>query len=183
MVYASTFLVLTVAIGGISLAVAVFTRLAGYRTGATSPTSASSYAAYDSSPYEASHYAPMVRLLDAEEVEFLESQEGISANEISKFRQDRRLIFREYLSELAADFHRIHAQARMMVATAPEEHSDLVGMLMGQQLAFWKAMFMIECQLALEVVGVRNINPQPLVDLVNSFNLAVVRAEPGALLA
>jgi len=97
-----------------------------------------------SGDFSEERYAPMVRLLSVEDFEFLASQPGYRPEIALKLRRSRRRIFRLYLRELASDFHRLHARARKMVSESGEEHAALVGVLIRQQLTFWRTMLAIE---------------------------------------
>lgn len=70
-------------------------------------------------------------------------------------RRDRtqRRVVRVYLRETARDFRRLHAEARALVAESPEQYSDLVGVLMRQQVTFLRAMAGVEIRLALSAAG------------------------------
>jgi hypothetical protein len=98
-------------------------------------------------------YERMNRLLSPEDIEFLRSRPGITREAIRKFESDRYRIFRLYLKELAADFESLHAQARRLVAEAPQEHAPLVGLLMKQQIRFRAALAGVHFRLALHQTG------------------------------
>jgi hypothetical protein len=97
--------------------------------------------------FSLARYQPMNRLLSADDLEYLASQPGCRPGTIAQFKRDRRRIFRMYLRELAADFQALHVEARKMAAACPEQHSALVGSLLGQQVTFWKALLAIEVRL------------------------------------
>ncbi len=122
-------------------------------------------------------YEPMMRLLDPADFAFLARQPGAAeSGALEKMKRDRRRIFRTYLWELAADFREMHAQARELVAAAPEQHADLVGILLRQQVSFWAALGMIELELALDRMGLAAVNPQRLVAAAGSLRAALDRA-------
>jgi hypothetical protein len=89
-------------------------------------------------------YAPMVRMLAAEDFDFVASHPGYRVAIASKLRRSRRRVFRLYLRELAKDFHGLHALARQMAAVSGEERAGLVDGLIRQELAFWRTMIAIE---------------------------------------
>src|SRR5262249_19677529 len=98
----------------------------------------------DECAFSPERYEPMVRLLADDDFEFLEKQPGYRPEIGAKLRRERREIFRLYLKELARDFQSLHAAARKLVAECPEQHAELVGLLMRQQVTFWKALAGIE---------------------------------------
>jgi hypothetical protein len=94
-------------------------------------------------------------------------------------RVQRRKVFRAYLCELAYDFNRLHEEARLMVAVAPEEYSDLVGILMRAQVRFWSALAGVELRLALHTIGIGQINIRGLLTPLEALHSAVHRGTPG----
>jgi hypothetical protein len=121
-------------------------------------------------------YEPMLRLLGDEDFEFLASQPGYRPEIGKKLRRNRRHILRLYLRELAADFHRIHALARKIVAESPAENSNLVSVLMRQQIAFWRAMAILEFRLL--TPGLGQVDVRGLVEAIESMRLDVRRLAP-----
>jgi hypothetical protein len=111
---------------------------------------------------------------------FLKSQPGFRPELGKKFTQERRRIFRLYLQELARDFHRMHARARVMVASLPADHSPLVGMLIRQQVRFWYEMTAIELRLSLNWVGSASLNARGLIDALATMHTEINRATMAA---
>jgi hypothetical protein len=128
--------------------------------------------------FSLARYEPMTRLMDEGDLLFLKSQPGFRPELAKKFTQERRRIFRLYLQELAQDFHRLHAQARAMVASLPAEHSRLVGMLVRQQVRFWYEMTAIEMRLSLNWVGTgtRSLNARGLINALATMHAEISRA-------
>lgn len=126
--------------------------------------------------FQISRYAPMSRLLDPQEAEFLASQPGTTSKQVAAFRKERRRIFRLYLEELAADFRVLHREARVLASVSPEKNADLVGMLIRQQVSFWMAMLRVEGELVLDAAGVHRVNPAGLLENVAELHAAIVRA-------
>jgi hypothetical protein len=87
-------------------------------------------------------------LLSDEDFDFLASLPGYTPEIGEKLRRHHERILRLYLSELAQEFHSVHAEAREIVANAGEEHAPAVGLLMRQQVAFWQCMARIELSFA-----------------------------------
>lgn len=88
-------------------------------------------------------------LLSDEDFDFLASLPGYKPEIGKKLRLHHERILRLYLCELAQEFHSVHAEAREIVATAGEEHAPAVGLLMRQQVVFWRSMARIELSFAL----------------------------------
>src|SRR5215471_17551322 len=87
---------------------------------------------FDSTQYSLARYEPMGKLLREEDFRFLASQAGYRPEIGANLRRERRRIFRLYLRELSNDFHRLHAEARLIVAASPADHSELVALLLRQ---------------------------------------------------
>jgi hypothetical protein len=88
-------------------------------------------------------------LLSDEDFAFLASLPGYRPEIGEKLRRHHERILRLYLSELAQEFHKVHAEAKEIVSTAGEEHAPAVGLLMRQQLVFWRSMARIELSFAI----------------------------------
>jgi hypothetical protein len=119
-------------------------------------------------------YEPMARLLGDEDLDFLKSQPGFRPEVGKKFMRDRRRMFRMYLQELAKDFHRLHAQARELVATLPEEHSALVGVLLRSQVHFWYEMSALEMKLSFHWVS-SPVDGRALVEAISMMHAEINR--------
>jgi hypothetical protein len=92
-------------------------------------------------------YQPMGRLMAEDDLVFLKSQPGYRAEMGERWKRERRRIFRLYLAELKADFRRLHAQARELVAASGADSAGLVEVLMKQQLTFLMATTALEFRL------------------------------------
>jgi hypothetical protein len=140
--------VASVAVGSALLfaGVLIVVRLLAYRTVADR-------AQNETAGFSLARYEPMARLLLEEDFLFLASQPGYRPEIGAKWRRERQRIFRLYLRDLAQDFQRLHAEARAVVADSRAESSELVGVLMRQQIAFWRAMAGIELRLWMNQLG------------------------------
>jgi hypothetical protein len=123
--------------------------------------------------FSLARYEPMKRLLSEEDFEFLKRKPGVRPAMIRRLRTQRRKVFRAYLCELASDFNRLHRDARLMVATAPEQYSDLVGVLMGLQAQFWRALAAVELRLTVHALGVGRIDVSRLLGPLEVLHAAV----------
>lgn len=125
-------------------------------------------------------FEPMVRLLSEEDFLFLKAQPGFKPEIGKKFLRERRRIFRLYLRELAAEFHRLHAYARSIVATLPTENSALVGMLMRQQVRFWYEISALELRVSLGSLGA-SVDARGLVQAIGQMQAEISQlAAPAA---
>jgi hypothetical protein len=120
-------------------------------------------------------YAPMAHLAGDQDLEFLRKLPGYKPEMGRQFVRERRRLFRLYLKELAADFNVLHKAARQMIAHAPEEHADLVGILARHQMTFWRRLAVIEVQMALVPLGAHLPDVERLINGVAAVHQAVVR--------
>jgi len=114
--------------------------------------------------YSPERYSPMARLFSGADSDFV-ARYANCPKVSAKWQRAQRRIVRLYLKELAVDFHRIHREARAIVAHSPEQYADAIPRLFRQQVAFWRAVIWIELRLAVAAVpGLRlsGINPEPL---------------------
>lgn len=114
-------------------------------------------------------YQPMGRLMAEEDLVFLKSQPGYRAEMGVRWKRERRRIFRLYLAELKADFRRLHAQARELVAASGADSAALVEVLMKQQFTFLMATTALEFRLALQWIGIGRVDITPLIELVEAM--------------
>ena len=127
------------------------------------------------SEFSLARYEPMARLLSEEDFLFLSAQPGYRPEIGARLRRERRRIFRLYLRELTRDFHTLHARARRMVAHSSAEHSELVGLLMRQQVIFWRGLLAIELRLALSALGLGTVDVRGLVEAIEAMRLDLAR--------
>ena len=144
-------------------------RLSGYRA---SPGRDSGL----DSEFSLTRLSPMARLLGDEDLDFLRQFEQCRPRIVDRWDRDRRRIFRLYLREAASDFRRMHARARTLVAHAPEQQADLVGLLMRQQLTFWRALIGIELRLTFSGLGFGKVDGSRIANLLEAMQLEVNRS-------
>jgi len=127
-------------------------------------------------------YQPMGRLMAEEDLVFLKSQPGYRAEMGVRWKRERRRIFRLYLAELKADFRRLHAHARQLVAASGADSAALVEVLMKQQFTFLMATTALEFRLALQWIGVGRVDITPLIELVEAMRVDLAhRTAPHAV--
>ena len=131
--------------------------------------------------FSLARYEPMLRLLAAEDADFLRRETSCPPKMAAQWERDRRRIFGLYLKDLCADFRRLHARARVLVAESPEQYSDLVPLLMRQQIYFWRAMAGVELRLALSAVGLAHVDVRRLLEALEGMHSEILRlAAPAA---
>jgi len=134
----------------------------------------------DSSMVSLDRYAALSRLTAADDERFLRKLPGCTPEMVKRLRRDRRAILRAYLREVAGDFRSLHRAARRLVAEAPEEHAELVGVLFQQQVTFWRCLTLIEVRLALEPFGLPQVDVAPLLEVVEFLRSSVAGPAPAS---
>jgi len=122
-------------------------------------------------------YYPMNVLLSLDEENFLATLPGYRPEMRTRFRRDRRRIFRMYLRDLRRDFGRLHSQARALAAHSGAEGAGLVSALLRQQVAFWASLAMLEVRLALHWAGADSVAVRDAVECVERMRLNVSQFE------
>ncbi|MBV9612563.1 MAG: hypothetical protein JO091_08825 [Acidobacteriaceae bacterium] len=107
-----------------------------------------------------SSYYPMQGLLADEDFHFLSRQPGFDFSLYRKLRSDRLHIFRHYLHRLIADFNRLHAAARVMVARGREDRSHLVMRLIMLKMQFSFAVLQAHVSYLLCSIGIGSLAAQ-----------------------
>ena len=132
--------------------------------------------------FSVERYQPMGRLMDEEDLVFLKAQPGYRAEMGERWKRERRRIFRLYLAELKADFRRLHAHARKLVAGSGADSAALVEVLMKQQFTFLMATTALEFRLALQRIGVGKVDITPLIELLDAMRMDLAqRTAPHAV--
>jgi hypothetical protein len=125
--------------------------------------------------FSIARYEPMTRLMSKGDLLFLEAQPGFRGEIRKKFIEERRRIFRLYLGDLAADFHRLHKHARTIAANMPADQAPLIGVLIRQQARFWFEMTALELRLSLDWAGIGSIDPSALVNAIGAMHAEIGR--------
>jgi hypothetical protein len=128
-------------------------------------------------------YRPMERVLGDADFEFLSRQPGVDGKTLRAFRAERREIFRAYVRDIAADFRRLHAAARILLLTSREDRPDLAVTLLKLRATFAYAMLAIQWRLALDALGVRGLNVRALVEAVGGMHGQLVGLMPATVSA
>ena len=136
----------------------------------------------ESAGFSLDRYQPMSRLMAEEDLVFLRSQPGYRAEMGERWKRERRRIFRLYLAELKADFRRLHAQARELVAGSGADSATLVEVLMKQQFTFVMATTALEFRLVLQRMGIGRVDITPLIELLEAMRVDLAqRTAPHAV--
>jgi hypothetical protein len=102
------------------------------RSAAPEPITPNEWAA----TFSVATYEPMQALLCEDDFAFLSRQPGFDLLLYKKLRRERLRIFRQYMNRLIADYNRLHAAARLLLASAPYDQSQMLGRLVRLRLSF-----------------------------------------------
>ena len=113
--------------------------------------------------FSAADYNPMDVLLAEDDFAFLSRQPGFDLSLYKKLRRERLRIFRQYLNRLIADYNRLHAAARLLLAETQQDQSEAIQRLISLKLKFALAVFRAEANYLLCCVGFRTLGARTLV--------------------
>jgi hypothetical protein len=116
-------------------------------------------------------YRPMLRMLDAADFRFLQSQKGFTPEMASRLRRQRALAFRGYLRLLQADFDRVSMALRLILAHSMHDRPELASLLFHRRLGFTYALIGIHFRLALFRWGWSGVDVSSLIQLFDGMRV------------
>jgi len=125
-------------------------------------------------------YRPMLRMLDGDDIAFLRSQPGFTANMAVKLRAQRAQIFRGYLRSLETDFGRVCAAIKLVMLQSQHDRPELAEALLRQQVTFACAMLSVRVHLSLYRVGLGGVEVSNLVKIFDGMRLELRNLVPAA---
>jgi len=102
-------------------------------------------------------YAPMERLLQKSDLDFLASQPGYRPEIGKRLMRERRKIFRSYLRLLVRDFHQLIRIGKFMVVYSNRDQREFARSLRRQQATFYARVGALQLQLALYPLGWKSV--------------------------
>jgi hypothetical protein len=166
--------VIVAAIGFIVLAIAfglLLTRLALPRQAGFLPDDAAAL-------FSPKRYQPLERLLDPADEEFLAAHPAGSGQLRRKFRKGRIRVFRTYVRELAIDFKRICAAIKLVMIASSVDCSDLVQLLIKEQIRFVGLVMFVEFKLVLYRLGLGRVDARVLIQCVDTMRAQLRSSAP-----
>lgn len=109
-------------------------------------------------------YAPMGRLLNQSDIAFLASQPGYRPEMGRRMMAERRKIFRDYLRLLIRDFNQLMSLGKLMVVHGAEDRAELAKSLWRHEIAFYFAVALVQCKLALWPLGLPAMDVHKLIE-------------------
>jgi hypothetical protein len=124
----------------------------------------------------------MLRLLDATDFQFLRSQKGFTAEMEKRLRRQRVQVFRGYLRLLVADFDRIVAALRVILAQSAIDRPELASLVLQRRLSFALGLIGVQCRLALFGLGWSSMDVSELIRLFDGMRLQLHELVPASSL-
>jgi hypothetical protein len=121
--------------------------------------------------FSTANYAPVQRLLDRSDFEFLAGQRGYQPEIASELRAERREILGGYVQLLTRDFNQLHAIAKLMLVYSDQDRPDFGKALLWQQITFYYAVTAVRCRLALMPLGWTVPDIRKLIQPIESMRL------------
>jgi hypothetical protein len=114
-------------------------------------------------------YAPMGRLLEKHDIEFLALQPGYNPEIAKRLMAERRKIFATYLGNLIRDFNQLVRIGKLMIVYSSQDRQEFARSLWRQQLRFYSSVCAVRLQLALYPLGWTQTDAHPLVAAVTAM--------------
>lgn len=127
----------------------------------------------------ADRYAPMLRLLAADDAELLGENKVLA----KRFRAQRSRLFRSYLRCLTKDYGRLLAGVRLLMVQSAIERPDLARALALNRLRFAMALCRIEFRLQLHSAGLATVDVSGLVVAMDVLRTQVSFMTPSTFAA
>ena len=108
-------------------------------------------------------YAPMQRLLDREDFDFLAAQPGYRPAIGRRLLAERRAVFAGYLSLLTRDFNQLLGIAKLMLVYGADDRPEFAQGLWRQQVQFYYTVSIMRVRLAFFPLGLRSADADRLV--------------------
>jgi hypothetical protein len=114
-------------------------------------------------------YRPMLRLLEEDDFQYLRSRKGFTPEMASRLRRERVQAFRGYLQMLEADFDRVAAALRLILAHSTTDRPELASLLFERRLMFAFALIGIHCRIGLFRLGLSSVDVSILIQLFDGM--------------
>jgi hypothetical protein len=125
-------------------------------------------------------YAPMERLLEKSDIEFLASQPGYRPEIATRLMRERRKIFAAYLGHMIRDFNQLVRIGKLMIVYSTQDRQEFARLLWRQQVRFYAGVCSVWVQLALYPLGWTVVDARRLVAALSTMRSQVeLLASPG----
>jgi hypothetical protein len=128
-------------------------------------------------------YRPMLRLLDPDDFQKLHSEHGCTPEAIAEIRAERCRIFQQYLRSLRADFKKVCAALKMVMAQASKDRPDLASILLRSQVQFAFHCALLELRLGLFSCGIAGVDVSALLGVFEGLRCELRAVAPSGVRA
>jgi hypothetical protein len=120
-------------------------------------------------------FAPMERLLDQSDFEFLAQQPGYRPEIGARLLKERKKLFLGYLRLLIGDFNQLLRIARLMIVYSTEDRAEFANVLLRQQATFYFAVCAVRLRVALYPVGWTSLDVSRLMQALENMRNQVTQ--------
>jgi hypothetical protein len=118
-------------------------------------------------------FAPMERLLDRSDFEFLAKQPGYRPEIGARLLKERKKLFLGYLRLLIGDFNQLLRIARLMIVYSAEDRAEFAKLLWRQQVTFYFAVCALRLRVALYPMGWTSLDVSRLMQALENMRSQV----------
>lgn len=126
-------------------------------------------------------YAPMERLLDRRDEDFLARQRGFKPPIARRLRRQRIGIFQSYVRSSVRDFHRLRKIARVAVVWASEERPGVRETSWRRRVGFYFSVAAVETRLILSAVGLARVDSRSMLAALERMRAYTVQVAQAVL--
>jgi hypothetical protein len=119
-------------------------------------------------------YAPMERLLDRSDFEFLSRQPGYRPQIGERLLRERKKLFLGYLRLLVGDFNKLLSIARLMIVYSAQDRPEFAKALWRQQVTFYYAVCAVRVRVAIYPYTWTSLDVSRLVQALDDIRSQVV---------
>lgn len=123
--------------------------------------------------FSLSAYAPMERLLDESDFQFLKSQPGYSRSIARELRAKRVRIFSAYLNMMSRDFHRLTSVLQSYLLALEVDDPQISSEILRQKWLFQRALVVAHVQLKLYSLGIGTVSCGSLLNAMRTLGQLV----------
>lgn len=119
--------------------------------------------------FSLSAYAPMERLLEDADFEFLKTQQGYDRKILRELRARRVRIFSAYLGMMSRDFHRLFTLLQDYLVSANVDDPEISAALVQQKWLFTRSLIVTHIRLRLYAIGIGTVSCSNLLEALRKM--------------
>jgi hypothetical protein len=126
------------------------------------------------------NYAPMLRMLNREELRFLRSQPGFTPQMEARLRQQRAAMFLMYLKSLEVDFREACLSLKQVIAHSAVDRPDLASLVLRNQVRFTARVTLVRVHVAMYRWGIGTVDVAGILQPFDALRDALQSLTPAA---